>query len=295
MTPEQPYRQDAPRRECIPTLALLDRHLSGELEPGERAVVEAHLAQCEHCRGELDEQRRVRDAVRTAIARTSVPADLADAIRARRAADVTVPLRRPALRWIYAAAATLVVAIGAWVLLRDTSIDPQITSGMTPSEVQLATVLSVGLTDHIRCAVDAGFGDEVYTHEEILEKLDERYAGLAEIVRRAAPGYRLNVGHRCTFGGRGYVHLILRKGPSVISLAITERRETDALPDPALAATAAQGLPIFAGRQHGYEVAGFESGRYLVFAISDLGEHEHLALASAIAQPVDLFLKRLPA
>jgi anti-sigma factor RsiW len=296
LTPNDPYRRPD-RAQCAQTLELLDRYVSNELEPAERAVVEGHLEQCALCRSDLAERRRVRDTLRSAVAGTPVPAGLADAIRARRNdAPARVHfLSRPVTRWTAAVAATILVAFGAWMLLRDRSHKPVITEGMTPSEIQLATVLSVGLTDHIECAVESGYGREVFTEEKILAKLDDDYAGLADIVRAQATGYRLTVGHHCSFGGRDYVHLILHKGPSVISLAITEHTPADTLPDPALAATAAQGLPIYASHLEGYEVAGFRTGRFLVFAISDLSRAEHLALASALAEPVGLFLRGVPA
>jgi hypothetical protein len=296
VTPESPYQGMPNRDGCIPTIELLDRYLSGELDASERATVEAHLATCAYCTADLADLRRVRDALRAAVGRTPVPSGLADSIRVRRSSGLAaiLPLSG-ARRWMYAAAALLVVAFGTWMLTRRDPYQPPIATNLPPAEAQLAAVLSIGLVDHVECAIRYGYQNDEYTHEEILDKLDEEYAGLASIVRDRAPGYRLTLGHHCKFNGRKYVHMILKKDSSVISLAITERTAADSLPDPALAATAAQGLPIYASNLDGFEVAGFESGRFLVFSVSNMARAEQLQFASAIARPVDAFLRTVPA
>jgi anti-sigma factor RsiW len=45
------------------TMLLLPWYVTGAIEPGDRLLVDAHLAGCEECRGELAAERRLRAAV----------------------------------------------------------------------------------------------------------------------------------------------------------------------------------------------------------------------------------------
>jgi hypothetical protein len=296
VSPLEPYR-DVASIDCARALELLDRTLSDELDDVELVEVEAHLARCAQCSAELGERRRARDLVRGAVSRSVVPSDLAAGVRARRRAvgRATVPRFALAPRWLYAAAAVLLVAAGTWLLLRREPYRPAIAANLTASEAQIAHVLSVGLVDHVECAIRRGHAGDELGRERILRELDEEYAGLADVVRASAPGYRLTLGHHCAFGGREYVHLILRRGAAFVSLSITERRSGDSLPDASHAATSVGGLPLYASRIDGYDVAGYRSGRWLVFATSSMAPGPHLALLASLSRPVSAFLGGVPA
>lgn len=96
------------------TMLLLPWYVTGEIEPGDRLLVEAHLAACEPCRAEYAAERRLRGAVAdlpapSAIGWEHMVAALAEAERAP-------PLPNRFLRragWMLAAhAAMLVVGMG---------------------------------------------------------------------------------------------------------------------------------------------------------------------------------------
>lgn len=90
---------------------LLAEYVDGELSPGRRAEVEAHLASCSEC---TEEVALAREASEALGALPEVPAPTGLALDLRRRA------RRPsrAGRWVAAAAAAVLVGAGAVVVLR---------------------------------------------------------------------------------------------------------------------------------------------------------------------------------
>jgi hypothetical protein len=74
---------------------LLPWYLNGTLSPAEAGEVERHLAGCASCRAEMEEWRRLRPALDSAVAsRPLPPADLFAAVRRRIEADSSAPVRR---------------------------------------------------------------------------------------------------------------------------------------------------------------------------------------------------------
>ena len=66
---------------CPDVLALFSRHLEGEIDPGVCATMEAHLAQCGHCRGACESLKRTLAMCRQ-LATPEVPAPLAASVKA---------------------------------------------------------------------------------------------------------------------------------------------------------------------------------------------------------------------
>lgn len=97
------------------TQELLSRHLDGDLEPGERRLLEARLEAEPSLAAELADLGRLRDGLRALAARDEPPANLDAAVEPLRRSAPPTPVLRPAYRWL-ALAATLL--IGATVTLR---------------------------------------------------------------------------------------------------------------------------------------------------------------------------------
>ena len=70
-----------PRSTCPDVLTLLSRHLEGDLHPRVCATMEAHLAQCPHCRGACDSLKRTLAACRQ-LPTPDVPVALAATVKA---------------------------------------------------------------------------------------------------------------------------------------------------------------------------------------------------------------------
>lgn len=71
------------RFNCDETFRRLDDYVDRELDPAERAAVEAHLEVCAMCAAEFGLEREVLDDLRDKLRRISVPAGLRERISAR--------------------------------------------------------------------------------------------------------------------------------------------------------------------------------------------------------------------
>lgn len=93
----------------------LSAFLDGELTPGERAELDAHLPACAECRREL-ERLRVASAAFRAHAAVRAPEGLADAALEAERAPAAPPFAR--LRFALAALAIMLALMSAGTLLR---------------------------------------------------------------------------------------------------------------------------------------------------------------------------------
>lgn len=283
-----------------PSDELLDAWLSNELAEPDRSFVRSHLDDCARCREELDSRTRLRDALRGAVSRQNVPDGLNDLLRA---ATVAAPgkifdLRSRSL-WKYAVAAMVLIALG-WGTFRLTRSDrSQIARVDTPGVSDTiarhnhqqamndaALILHAGMLDHDRCAI--GYhGNDHFTFEQMAREMGPEFIDLVPLLDSSVAGYKVTVGHRCSFGGRDFVHMILRKGPTVLSVAITPRKGDEGFPkDRLIIALESSGIPLYQQKLERYQVAGFQTDRFLVFVISDLTPEENISITSNIAPHV---------
>ncbi|MHB1535576.1 MAG: zf-HC2 domain-containing protein, partial [Acidimicrobiales bacterium] len=88
---------DNPRHEDIQE--LLGAYSLGAADEGERAMVEAHLETCESCRSELEDHRRVAEALRRHASRVSplASAEANGSQELKKSEDVAPA--RPGRRW----------------------------------------------------------------------------------------------------------------------------------------------------------------------------------------------------
>lgn len=93
---------------------LLPDYVDGTLTPEDRAAVDAHLASCDRCRGEVDVSGRAARAL-ASLPELAAPAGLADA--AIEESSAPRPSRAAAPRWYRAAAITAAAATIALVAL----------------------------------------------------------------------------------------------------------------------------------------------------------------------------------
>ena len=107
---------------------LLPWYATGQIDRADRAVVEAHLAECESCRAELAVEHSLRRELESAAESGPGWAALAGRLRSPSAPPAAPPRRRPwaslvgaarrptVLRWTVAAQFVLLVALGALIL-----------------------------------------------------------------------------------------------------------------------------------------------------------------------------------
>ena len=215
--------------------------------------------------------------------------------------------------WLYSMVASLIFAVIIWGAVGlfdgDTESGPEedrpIASDDTGAshrggeEIEegrpVGEILQVGMTDHMRCAVTFFSGDiPPASMEKMKMGVGEGFEDLVPIVENGIDRARLVVAHRCSFEGREYVHLVLKgEGDTLLSVAITERLDGEQLQNRADADTIVDGRSIFRTEIDGFEVAGFESGRYLIFVASNLSVAENLQTISTLVNPIDQTLRKL--
>ncbi|MBZ5537256.1 MAG: zf-HC2 domain-containing protein [Acidobacteriia bacterium] len=275
---------------CEKTRRHFDAYLNNEMLLDPRMEVAKHLEGCKDCFEALESRTRLRAVLRIAVDREVVPAGLRTKIRSRlretEPRKETIPFWS---RWILVAAMAAVLCIAgvgayrAWNLRHPASLS-QLT----------ASILKIGLGDHIHCAIDSQFAKRHSTLEEMSQQLGPEYFGLVSLAKEKVPAeFEIVVAHRCSFNGRKFVHLILRNQEVVLSLAIT-KKEGEVFPrDEVLAVMNASGVPLYRTNLQNMEVAGFETRDHLAFVVSGLSEKRNLQIASSLAPALRDFLAKL--
>lgn len=270
-----------PSRECVRVRGQLDAYLSNELLVETTNEILRHLEGCEACLRELESRIRVREALRRAAAKRLPPEDFREAVHQRlRKAQPGIIWQVPTT-WAAAVAALALVVIGGalgqqWLRLQR-------------GKQMVASVLALGVADHLQCAIKGHNYPEVANPpDQLRQKLGPEYAALLEIVEAKLSGFQVLEAHICTVPGspRKYVHFIARGRGTILSVILT-KREGESLPAQRLLVTKdSSGSDLYNAKLEGTSVAGFETNDYFGFVVSDLGQNEILHLAAAIAPPL---------
>ena len=274
---------------CKKLRAYLDSYLNNELLVETTHEVLRHLEHCPECLEALENRRRVKALLKTAVMKESAPPGLQEKIRK----NIRKNSSRSWPTWtLIAAAAVLLMAVGlAGLRVWNRAHSPSVVAEMAGAQI-----LQVGLKDHVHCVIDSGFANREFTEAQIEERLGPEYFGLVAAVKDKLPGdYKVTVGHRCKANGREYVHLVLRNQRTAMSLVVTKKTGESFAQNHVPAVLEAAGVPIFGARLNNLEVAGFETRDYLAFVVSDLSREDNLQMASALAPPVLAFLSKLSA
>jgi hypothetical protein len=152
----------------------------------------------------------------------------------------------------------------------------------------IAMVLTLGVRDHLHCAIKGHhYPDVAYPPAELIRKLGSRYAGLLPVVEARLPGFEILEAHICYAGGaRMYVHFIARGRGTILSVILTGREGESLSTRRFLAAGASGDVTLYDAKLEGMSVVGFETRDYFGFVVSDLGQDEMVQIASPLAQPM---------
>jgi hypothetical protein len=265
-------------KKCEMMRQYLDSYLSNELLVETASEVVRHLESCESCSRDLESRMRVRDALQRAVVNRPVPESVrADVLRSLRESQPRFFVRPSTTRWAIGLASIAFILLSLfaanWMSLRR-------------GEQLVASILKLGVSDHIVCAIKGHNYPEVANPpDQIRNKLGARYAVLLQVVQERLPGFEVLEGHICSIpeSDRKYVHFITRGQGTILSVILTER-DGAALPtDKLLLRADSGGLGIYRDHLSGMEIAGFESGQYFAFVVSDLNQKELLQLARRLA------------
>ncbi len=260
---------------CDKVRGHLDSYLSNELVAETNHEVLQHLETCPDCSAELGTRARVRTELQAAVRAVPVPA----ALEARMQRAVRAQSRRTrAGLYTMALAAMVVIGLAVVALRRETPAVEQVI--MNKATGRLGTVLNVGLRDHLHCAVFRKYSKQPETLSQMATQLGPQFADLAPLVKAKLPGESQVIqGHRCSAGGRDYVHIIMTRGDRVLSLLLTRKRSGESLSG-----------GVYQEGVDRFQVVGFESHDYLVYIISDLDAQQNLQLAANLAPTVREYL-----
>jgi hypothetical protein len=198
-------------------------------------------------------------------------------------------------RWL-AVAASVLICVGAalayefgWV---STSSQEAYIASVSN---QVATIMRVGLRDHLHCAVFRQYPQTPPKPEELEAKLGPRFAGLTQIVHdRVSNGCQLMLAHECRYHGRKFVHLGLTGNGRIVSVIIAEKGAGESFGiEGLIPAFSEAGIPVYRGGVQQFQIAAFESPRHLVYVISDLPQQNNTDMLLALAPGVQAFLKKL--
>jgi hypothetical protein len=277
--------------ECKKIRSFLDSYINDELLVETNHEVLKHLETCKACATELDSLMRVKGALQTAVRQEVAPIGLQHRIQR----EIRKQRPNPPYQWrtwMLTAAAMLLFTVGSWGLLQAIKSPEAPADGI--AKLQDAQVLNIGLGDHIHCAIDSQLADKHFTDEEMGMKLGPEFIALVSLVKDQVPGgYKVVVGHRCTFNQREFVHLILKNQNQVMSLVLT-KRDGEAFSTAALGdIIEAGGVRLHSEHLQDYQVTGFETRDYLAFVVSNLELQENRLIATNLAPAVRDYLAKL--
>ena len=181
-------------------------------------------------RREAEEFSIIRARLQSAVRGVEVPAELESKVRLMLAEP---PPRSDWQRHLMSVAAGIAVVMGVWLSWQVTGM--RMITGDRQSAIlrvanQVASVMRVGLNDHIHCAVLRNPTRPADPPELNAQNLGQ-YKDLLPMVRERVPaGFQLLTAHKCHYDRREFVHFVFKEGTSLLSLVITRKRAGEAFP-----------------------------------------------------------------
>jgi hypothetical protein len=165
-------------------------------------------------------------------------------------------------------------------------------SYITAVSNRVATLMRVGLGDHIHCSVFRKFPKDPPSAEALAARLGPEYRDLLPLVRRNVPErYAMVIAHTCRYRGRRFVHLSLRGEGKLMSLVIARKKDGESFATEGMAAALSRsGIDVYRAGVQRFEIASFESRDHLVYFVSDLGRQPNMEMMLALAPRVREFL-----
>jgi anti-sigma factor (TIGR02949 family) len=283
------------RGQCDEMLLQLDQYLDRSLGRESTKALQSHVSECPSCAQELEARRSLRAQLKTAVRSVETPAFLESRIRA------SLEKRQPPFRWIMslaAVAAVLVIGLGVaisyergYFRYNRASQDSYISSVSS----SMATLMRVGLGDHIHCAVFRKYPKNPPTMAQFIEKMGPKYSGIIPIVRKEVPSdFRLLLAHQCKYKGRPFVHMVLRSDRRLLSVVLTRKQDGEAFTAAQLApALSEAGVSIYGASTQRFQLAAFETRDYAVYVISDMPQERNMELMRAMAPQLEAYLDKL--
>ena len=281
---------------CARAMRQLDLYLDNEAGAATDEIRQ-HLATCAACAGEVEARQQLKSRVRTAVL-ASAPAPPFLESRIRNRIRMT-PRKSGWVRFAVPVAAALAVCITGVVAyelghLRLTTQAQE--SYIAKVSNQVATLMRVGLGDHVHCAVFRKYPKEAPPVEKFFNEIGPEYRGLIQLVKdRVPPEFVLHQAHQCRYHGRRFVHMALKGDSTVMSLVIARKKDGESFETEGLIPSLVQsGIPMYRTGVQRFQLAAFETSAHLVYVISDLPREKNTEIMIALAPQVKQLLASEP-
>ena len=295
------------QNDCQQVQSYLDSYVNDELLVETNHDMQKHLEGCPNCAAELEERQRIRSLLQRAVLMEVAPAALRTRIQEQIRTSQPVDMFSRAIqmfsmtreRMAIAASLALVLCLAAWGAVSMWNGERNLAATLKPDlnptlSEQALRILSIGLGDHVHCAIDNSFNAKYLGYR--IRDLEAVYAGLAPMVKeRIGKDFEVTTAHHCWVKEREFIHLTLQNRKTMISLVATKRHGEVFPLDDRFASLEPSGAPLFRGRTEDYRVVGFEAGEHLAFVASNLDTEENARLALNIAPSVRDFLMQTKA
>lgn len=239
-------------------------------------------------------QARLRQAVHSSV---EAPPFLESRIRNRIRMEAEVkPRGFRIFNWVPAAVA-LAVVMGLGIAyqlghLRMTAESQE--SYIASVSNRVATLMRVGLGDHIHCAVFRKPKTPPPV-EQFVRDMGPQYAGLIPVVREHVPArYTMTGAHQCSYHKRKFVHLTLAGDGKLISVILARKQDGESFQTEGFLPSLVQsGLPVYQSGVQRFAMHAFESRDHLVYVVSDLPGKSNEEMMVALSAPVKEFLSKI--
>jgi hypothetical protein len=142
-------------------------------------------------------------------------------------------------------------------------------------------LLRLGADDYTQCTLAGKYPHQADRKEMTLGL--GLFGPMLQPILDQAAGDEVVAAHQCTVNGRIYFQIVLQRGRTLISVALTKRKDADEFPRALMADTVkASGTTVHEGEVDGYSVAGFETGVYMAWVVAALPKDETTALAAKL-------------
>ena len=270
---------------------LIRRLLEGEGTDADRRALEENP----ELAAAYEDTLQTRAHLQRSVDRKEVPEGLLAGVMANLESESTrpsnvyemTPTGKKAF-WIFSAVGSIAMTIMIWAAVGGVFGDSDDAPVVADTPLPVNEILQVGMTDHMRCAVSF-YRKEIpgQPTEKMKLKVGEEFADLVPIIGREIDLADLVVAHRCSFHGREYVHFVLQgEDDLLMSVAITKRHANEVLQGRAGPAKSVEGYDLHQTTIDGFEIAGFQTEKYLVFVASNLSVEENLRAIEGIVGPV---------
>lgn len=150
------------------------------------------------------------------------------------------------------------------------------------SMYETRNLLSLGVADHRHCAIEGAYPRQS-ERAEMVSAMGP-YSVMLQPILDQMPGDEVVSAHRCTIDGRQYMHVVLRRRGTLLSVTMTKRREGEFYPRSVINLLSRKGsVPVRDANLDNYSAAGFTAGGYFGYVVSTLPAGENREMAEKLA------------